>query len=70
MLIPKRVTKLLEKWAATKGPQTHLASEQVDCDLCESNTWWAEHGYSEAERQFFCGPQGIQCPGFGDDPQN
>jgi hypothetical protein len=69
MLIPKRTTKLLEKWAATKGPQTNLTTEQVDCDICNDPQWWSDHGYSEAERQFFCGPSGIACPGFGD-PKN
>ena len=70
MQIPKKVEKFLEKWLTTKGPKTHTASEQLDCDICNDPQWFLDHGYSEAERHFLCGPAGINCPGFGGDPQN
>ena len=70
MKLPKRTEKLIEKWLTTKGPNTESTNEQLDCEICNDPQWWADHGYSEAERQFFCGPAGIHCPGFGDDPQS
>lgn len=37
------------------------------CDLCNDEDWWSANGFSEAERQAFCGPGGLECPGFGDE---
>lgn len=36
-----------------------------DCDFCNDAAACAAAGLSEAERQALCGPQGINCPGFG-----
>lgn len=70
MKIPKHVHDFLERWVTTKGPHRASTDEQLDCDICNDPTWWPAHGFSEAERQFMCGPAGIDCPGFGGDPQN
>lgn len=70
MKIPKHVHEFLERWVTTKGPHRASTDEQLDCDICNDPAWWPAHGFSEAERQFMCGPAGIDCPGFGGDPQN
>ena len=67
MKLPKHLEKLLEKWFIAKGPKTNTVDDGLDCDVCNDAQWWADHGFSEAERQFFCGPAGINCPGFGGD---
>ncbi len=48
---------------------TANASQQITCDLCNDPAWWAQNGFSEAERRQICGPQDLGCPGFGEDAQ-
>ncbi len=45
------------------------ASQQVTCELCNDAAWWAQNGFSEAERRQICGPGDLDCPGFGKDAQ-
>lgn len=45
-------------------PET-LGDEGITCELCDNADWWPQNGFSEAERQAICGPNGIGCPGFG-----
>ncbi len=41
------------------------ASQQVTCEICNNAQWWADNGFSEAERKLMCGPADLNCPGFG-----
>ena len=45
-------------WIATAD------AEGITCALCNDAAWWPANGFSEADRQAFCGPDGLDCPGF------
>jgi len=60
----KQLTARVHKaWKASRTEQADTGG--VTCDLCNDAAWWPANGFSEAERQQFCGPRDLKCPGFG-----
>lgn len=43
------------------------ARESLDCAACDDDELWID--VPESERRAICGPQGLNCPGWGGDPQ-
>lgn len=65
---PRKIAQLIEKLQAADWRRSGFSEEDdpgISCDICNDPDWWVRNGFSEAERQFFCGPSGLNCPGFG-----
>ena len=43
------------------------SSADPDCALCDDDEWWPANGFTEQERKVICGPDGLNCPGWGGD---
>ena len=56
----------LRKLIDTMDNGDQSSQDGITCELCNDEGWWPENGFSESERQAICGPQGINCPGFGE----
>jgi hypothetical protein len=41
---------------------------EITCELCNDEPWWPANGFSESDRQDWCGPDNLNCPGFGGTP--
>lgn len=41
-------------------------SADSDCTLCNDAQWWADNGFTEAERRAFCASIGCPIPPEGD----
>lgn len=43
-----------------------LTESDTDCTLCNDAQWWADNGFTEAERRAFCASIGCPIPPEGD----
>jgi len=53
--------------ALIRNPPDSLMNASLDnitCDLCNNAAWWPDNGFTEADRRAYCGPDGLDCPGF------
>ncbi len=53
--------------ALQRNPPAWLSNRALDdsgitCEICADAAWWPANGFSEADRQDFCGPDGLDCP--------